>query len=436
MRRRLFRIIVAVGLAMSLGESPLSAQTGQIFGEIVGKVADDAGGVLPGVAVSLTGPAVLGTRTATTNETGQYRFPGVNPGSFTLKFELSGFATFVRAEVIVAARSTVTIDAEMRIASVEETITVTGASPIVDVESARVGARFDAELLEAVPTAKQIYSTVTLAPAVVNSRQDPGGINPTSKNFMIAHGVNTFAMNYFGVTADTPQNYGQMYYVDMNATDELSIDTAAMAAEIGGGGGANINVVPKSGGNQVTGKVEYSYIDRDLAMIDSNVTPELQALGLSELSLTYVRDGHYTIGGPIKSDRLWYFGSFQNFTSSEVVSRFPYPGVRGMRSGTARLTQKVGNNGQLGGLFLYNKRIVHYAGGGVTNPDPITTTDQRSPKNMYVGNYTTVVGANTFIEGVVSHFDLKNPFGYRRIGMRSPRPSVDSSIRPTTSPPE
>ena len=61
-------------------------------------------------------------------------------------------------------------------------------------------------------------------------------------------------MNYFGVTADTPQNYGQMYYVDMNATDELSIDTAAMGAEIGGGGGANINVVPKSGGNTFHGK--------------------------------------------------------------------------------------------------------------------------------------------------------------------------------------
>ena len=75
---------------------------------------------------------------------------------------------------------------------------------------------------------------------------------------MVGHGVNTFAMNYFGVTADTPQNYGQMYYVDMNATDELSIDTAAMGADIGGGGGANINVVPKSGRNRFQAKVDYA----------------------------------------------------------------------------------------------------------------------------------------------------------------------------------
>ena len=148
-------------------------------------------------------------------------------------------------------------------------------------------------------------------------------------------------------------------------------------------------------------------------MIGSNVTPELQALGLSPIcSLTYAAGQPLHVGGPIKTDRLWYFGSYQNFTSSEVVSRFPYPGVRGIRNGTARLTYKVGNNGQLGGLWLYNKRIVHYAGGGVTNPDPITTTDQRSPKNMYVGNYTTVLNATNFIEAVVSHFDLKNPFGY------------------------
>ena len=147
-------------------------------------------------------------------------------------------------------------------------------------------------------------------------------------------------------------------------------------------------------------------------MIGSNVTPELTSLGLSPIALTMLRDMHTNVGGPIKADKLWYFGSDQNYTTSEVVSRFPYPGVRGIRNLTGRLTYKVGNAGQLGGLWLYDKRIVHYAGGGVTNPDPLTTTEQRSPKNMFAGNYTTVLNATNFIEAVVSHFDLKNPFGY------------------------
>jgi hypothetical protein len=252
MKRGTFLAIFVAGIVLALGLPAAHAQTGQIFGEIVGKVSDDAGGVLPGVTVTLSGQAVMGVRTAITDEAGEYRLPGINPGSYTMRFELSGFATLVREEIIVAARTTVTIDGAMKVAGLKETITVTGASPTVDVESTKVAARFDAQTLEAVPTAKQIYSTATLAPAVVNSAQDPAGINATSKNFMIAHGANTFRMNYFGVTADTPQNYGQMYYVDMNATDELSIDTAAMAAEIGGGGGANINVVPSQAATECT----------------------------------------------------------------------------------------------------------------------------------------------------------------------------------------
>ena len=369
-----------------------------------------SGSVLPGVTVSLSGQAVMGTRTAVTNEVGEYRIPGVNPGSYTIRFELSGFATLVRESVIVAARATVTLDAVMKLAGLQETITVTGASPTVDVANTKVAARLDAAMLEAVPTAKQIYSTATLAPAVVNSAQDPAGINATSKNFMIAHGSNTFAMNYFGVTADTPQNYGQMYYVDMNATQELSIDTAAMGAEIGGGGGANINVLPKSGGNTFHGKLDSSFITS--GMIGSNVTPELRALGLTDIALTMLRDLHPSAGGPISKDKLWYFGSYQNYTTSEVVPKFPLPSVKGIRNATGRLTYKVGTNGTLGGLWLYDKRIVHYAGGGLTTPDPITTTEQASPKNLYVGNYTTVFDQNTFLEASVSHFDLKNPFGY------------------------
>ena len=123
---------------------PAAAQTGQIFGEIVGKVADDVGGVLPGVTVSLSGPAIMGVRTAVTNEVGTVSLPGVNPGSYQMKFELSGFATLIREYVIVAARSTVTIDVGMKMAGVQETITVTGASPTVDVENTKVAARFDA----------------------------------------------------------------------------------------------------------------------------------------------------------------------------------------------------------------------------------------------------------------------------------------------------
>src|SRR5688572_6793878 len=100
MRALLFRPMIAVGFALTLGVASVSAQTGQIFGEIVGKVADDVGGVLPGVTVTVSGPAIMGVRSAVTNEDGQYRFPGINPGSYQVKFELPGFATMIRQEII------------------------------------------------------------------------------------------------------------------------------------------------------------------------------------------------------------------------------------------------------------------------------------------------------------------------------------------------
>src|SRR5712691_2761835 len=96
-------------------------------------------------------------------------------------------------------------------------------------------------------------------------RQDPGGLNAATSTGMAAHGASNYNLNYYGVTADTPSGYGSMYYMDFGSAEEISVDTAAMGAEIGGGGGANINVVPKSGGNTPRGNLYYSYTGKSLA---------------------------------------------------------------------------------------------------------------------------------------------------------------------------
>src|SRR2546422_7011200 len=95
-KRTILRLLSAAALLLAFGLAPAAAQTGQVFGELVGKVVDDQGGVLPGVTVSLSGPAMMGTQTATTNERGIYRFPGVNTGTYTLKFDLTGFSPLIR----------------------------------------------------------------------------------------------------------------------------------------------------------------------------------------------------------------------------------------------------------------------------------------------------------------------------------------------------
>src|SRR5712692_8428174 len=144
--------MAAVVVLVALGVVPAAAQTGQMFGELVGKVTDNQGGVLPGVTVTLSGPAVMGTQTAITNEHGQYRFPAVNSGTYKLEFQVSGFSDLVREGIVVPVRQTITVDVEMKIASLQETVTVSGASPVVDVENAKVGARLDHDTLTSVPT--------------------------------------------------------------------------------------------------------------------------------------------------------------------------------------------------------------------------------------------------------------------------------------------
>src|SRR6266542_2587101 len=274
-------------MVLGVGLVPAAAQTGQMFGELVGRVTDDQGGVLPGVTVILSGPAVMGTMSATTNEQGQYRFPAVNSGTFKLIFRLTGFSELVRDGIVVPVRTTITLDVGLKVASLQEAVTVTGESPAVDVENTKVGARLDHELLTAVPTSRTIFGATTVLPGMVMGRQDPGGLTAATSTGMVAHGQSRYNLNYYGVTADTPQDYGSMYYMDYGSAQEISVDTAAMGAEIGGGGGANINIVPKSGGNAVKGEALYSTTGRGLWAAHpgffsaSNVTPELRAQGIA-----------------------------------------------------------------------------------------------------------------------------------------------------------
>src|SRR5438094_10501451 len=119
------------------------------------------------------------------------------------------------------------------------------------------------------------------------SGQDPGGLNAATSTGMTAHGSQNYNLNYYGVTADTPSGYGSMYYMDFGSAEEISVDTAAMGAEIGGGGGANINVVPKSGGNQLKGEAVYSATGRGYwsGFSGDNITDSLRAQGIKDPTL-------------------------------------------------------------------------------------------------------------------------------------------------------
>src|SRR5690349_3681218 len=356
--RTITRALAALAIVTTFGLAPAAAQTGQMFGELVGKVTDDQGGVLPGVTVTLSGPAAMGTPTAISNEQGRYRFPAVNSGTYTLKFELAGFAPMVREGIVVPVRQTITVDAAMKLASLQETVTVSGQSPTVDVENTKVGARLSQEILTAVPTSRTIFGSTTVLPGMTMGRQDPGGLNAATSTGMVAHGASNYNLNYYGVTADTPQNYGKMYYMDFGSAEEISVDTAAMGAEVGGGGGANINIIPKSGGNQLKGEAVYSATGRGYwsGFSGDNVTDSLRAQGIKDPTLQKLNDTNLDAGGPFIKDRLWWFGSFREYNTHENVagfgtlnpdgSRAPKDFLSNLRNYTASGKYQVNKNNQ------------------------------------------------------------------------------------------
>ena len=399
-----FLILCGSGLATISA----NAQTGQNFGELVGKIVDDQGGVLPGVTVTLKGPALMGVPSAVTNERGTYRFPAVPSGTYTLAFELAGFSKLVRPGIVVPVRQTVTVDIQLKVAALQETVTVKAESPVVDVENAKIGDRLDNQTLQSVPTSRSLFGSATILPGMVMVRQDPAGLNAATSTGMIAHGASTYNLNYFGVTADTPQNYGSMYYMDYNAAEEISVDTAAMGADIGGGGGANINIIPKSGSNQIKGSLFYSGTGKQFA--SENVDDRLRAQGVTAgTRLLKLNNLNADGGGPVIRDRLWFFGSARDYTTLEQVIGFSKDFKSNLRNYTARLNTEVARGHQLSGFWTYNKKFQPNRGAGLTQPNPIGTINQQSPKNLFNLNYTAVLSQTRFLEASSTYFHMHWP---------------------------
>src|SRR4030095_13850888 len=161
---------------------------------ITGVVRDTSGAVLPGVTVEATSPALIEkVRSVVTDDNGQFRVVDLRPGAYAVTFSLPGFSTVKREGIELAGSFTATVNAELRVGTVEETITVTGASPIVDVQSASQQKVIGENIIETIPSARTHFSLAAMIPAMTTSNpQDIGGTNAINLTFLTAHGSRTF----------------------------------------------------------------------------------------------------------------------------------------------------------------------------------------------------------------------------------------------------
>ena len=251
---------------------------------IAGTVRDTSGAILPGVTVEAASPALIEkVRSATTDGAGLYRIENLRPGDYTVTFTLPGFATVRRPGLELNAFLTVTVNAELKVGGVEETITVTGETPVVDIQSAQRQTVLTNEVISAIPTAGSYNALLVLVPAIFGGQQDVS-TGPCNSCTFSSHGTlldggranREARLLVDGISIAVPQAGGTNYLTDTRNAQEVTFTTSGSLGEVESGGPV-MNIVPKSGGNTLSGGIFTTWGNGD--MQSSNYSDELQAAG-------------------------------------------------------------------------------------------------------------------------------------------------------------
>jgi hypothetical protein len=299
----LIRLFVLIGLVGAI-PTLASAQS------LAGTVRDTSGGVLPCVTVEASSPALITkVRTGVTDETGQYRIPDLPPGTYKITFSLAGFASVVREGVQLSGGGVMTIGADMRVGTLEESITVTGESPVVDVHTTRQERVIDGEIVRALPASRSYGNYLAAVPGIQATGFSTGA--STVNNFFSSRGGRSTEglIQLDGMNVGAPGNGGGVsgYLYDMGNSAEVQVSVSGGLGEADRGGPA-FNIIPKTGGNTFSGTGFTSYAGEWGQ--SSNIDDYLVSVGLRELpALIKSYDANLAIGGPILRDRIWFYGN-------------------------------------------------------------------------------------------------------------------------------
>ena len=302
------RTIIRTLLLLLAAATLPSAAWAQV--NLAGTVRDASGAVLPGVTVEASSPVLIEKiRTATTDATGQYRIDSLLPGTYIVTFALSGFATLKHDDVALSGTGVVKIDADMKVGGVAETITVTGETPVVDVQSTRRDVTLDNETMRNLPSVRSYSYLLTAVPGLQTNNNNVN-TGPVFAIFPIHGGRGVESrLTVDGLNISNPPggNQPSNYVADIGNAQEVTMTTSGGLAETETAG-LTINVVPKQGGNILSGLFFASGFSQ--GMQSNNYTPALAASGVTQPTpVFHVYDVNGAVGGPIVRDKLWYYMS-------------------------------------------------------------------------------------------------------------------------------
>ena len=341
-RRRFAHRSLAVLGCLLAAPAAVLAQTGSIAGQ----VTDATGGVLPGVTVEATSPALIeGVRTTVTDGAGLYEIEALRPGTYSVTFTLPGFNTFIREGIELTTGFTANVDGQMTVGSIEETVTVSGASPIIDVQNVVSQENLSREELDTLPTSKTYFGIAALTPGmkadISGGGHDVGGTSGDIWGYVAIHGSSAAdgEVMWDGMTFNNNIGFGggasKQFFLNQAAIQEMVISTSDMNAETSYGGVAT-NAIPKEGGNTfsyyvnvsgTSGQLQSANVDDTL--VDRGVArQQTTALG-TKIGNRKVWDYGVGVGGPIVSDRVWFYTAHrwwgaQNYLPAGNVNMTPH----------------------------------------------------------------------------------------------------------------
>jgi carboxypeptidase family protein/TonB-dependent receptor-like protein len=376
---------IAVVCALLGTASPLLAQAVQTS-TLVGTIKDATGAVLPGVTVNVSSPSqVGGLQTSVSDAQGIYRFPALHPGVYEMEAALSGFKTVKRSGVVLPLGTTITIDLSLAVASVSETVEVTGASPVVDIKSSSSNTQLDDAMLQNLPTGRFQPDIINLTPGVTSNVA-----------FGATQSSNALLMD--SVDVSDPEGGTPWSFFNYNWVQEVQIVSLGANAEYGEFTGVAANSIIRSGGNRFTGLGEYLTERKSwLANNTTSLSPALQKTFTPRELKTYW-DSTAQIGGPVVKDKVFFFSGFQYFDRADRPAGYTgdFTSEKDPRT-MNKLTWAISPNIRAEGFVEWDKYDVAGRGASATRPTTATTALEPSPEWNWNSQITWTINSKTML---------------------------------------
>lgn len=409
MRARITAFLCVVFLAATATVALAQLQSGNISGT----VKDEQGGVLPGVAVTLTGSGA--PLTFTTETDGQFRFLNLPPGTYKLTAILQGFGTVIREEIVVSVGQNVDLPIGLKVARVQESVTVTGASPVVDAKQMGTSTNFTQAELSRIPTSRDPWALLRTVPGVTLDRVNVGGNETGQQATFVGKGARrddaVWTMDGVPIT-DMATNGASPTYFDFDAFDEIQISTGSNDIRQATGG-LGLNMVVKRGTNQLRGTARGYFLNEGLE--SSNLPAELVARGRTPATADHnqqITEGGIDVGGPIVREKLFFWGSYAN--QDIRLYRLSANGTDRtiLKTYNVKINYQASQNDSINFLFFNGDKIKNGRAPGNALFEP--TSARWDQGNYYTENplhglwkieENRVFGSNLFVTGKYAYYN-------------------------------